>query len=69
MSDNYNHDNQDDYLTQEKPQLIGYDFYTKEEIYSSDNYVRDAKGNLYLRENFLQANLGTDGKLIDTEEE
>ena len=49
--------------------IIGWCSYSKEPIHENDDYVRDNHGNLYLRENFLQANLGLDGNLIDPNEE
>ena len=69
MNDNYNSNDQDDYLFQEEKVLIGYDSYTKEEIWSTDSYIRDKNGDLYLRENYLQANLDTDGNFIVDKEE
>lgn len=48
-------------------QIIGYCGYDKSEIYEGDDYV-EYRGKLYHRENFLQMNLGTDGKGINDEE-
>jgi hypothetical protein len=67
-NDNYNYDDHDDYLSKEAKVLIGYDFYTKEEVYSTDDYVKDKDGNLYLKENYIQANLDTNGEFISNEE-
>ena len=69
MNDNYNSNDQDDYLFNEEKVLIGYDFYTKDEIWSTDDYIRDKNGDLYLRENYLQANLDTDGNFIVDKED
>jgi len=47
--------------------LIGYDNYTKEEIWDDDDYIT-YKGKIYLRENFLQACTGLGGEFIDPDE-
>ena len=63
--DFYENDNLDELKIERV--LVGYDFYTKEEIYDNDDYLT-YKGHLYLRENYLQASLDIDGNFIDPEE-
>jgi hypothetical protein len=46
---------------------IGYDAYTKDPLYEGDDIVR-YRGKIYLRENFVQASLGTKGEIIDPDE-
>jgi hypothetical protein len=58
---------EDSKIVKQDKQLVGYDFYTKEEIYEGDDYLT-YKGHLYLRDNYLQASLNVDGNFIDPEE-
>ena len=57
-----------DEVKEESP-IIGWCTYSKDQIRENDDYLRDKNGNLYLKENYLQANLGLDGNLIDMTEE
>lgn len=52
----------------DKGKLIGYDFYNKSAIYETDDYVR-YRGELYLKENFIQSQLDGHGNVIDVNEE
>jgi hypothetical protein len=61
---------QDFYGDNEDPktdrEIVGYDGYTKEPLYEGDDIV-EWKGQKYLKENFIQMNLGLDSKGINDE--
>ena len=59
---------EDSKIVKQEKQLIGYCAYNKEEIHEGDDIVIH-KGKMYLRENFIQASLGTQGEIIDPEEQ
>jgi hypothetical protein len=47
--------------------LVGYCGYSKDPIYEDDDYL-EYRGVLYLRENFVQMNLDTDGNVVHEED-
>jgi len=61
----YDDDNDNVGAGQVERVLIGYDGYDKSEIYEGDDYVRDNRGNIYHRQNYVQMCLGTNGEIID----
>lgn len=65
----YDNDNEEAGAGHVEHVLIGYCTYNKQEIFSDDDYIRDNRGNLYLRENYIQASLGTNGEIINPNEE